>query len=125
MSLIWVVVGRTNPTKSWLHIYDNTESENIWDIYMQSFYFIMTTITTVGFGDYTGSTTEEYIFTMLVEVNHINLTFLSLIIVCGSKLLLLPYGIHKFNAPRKTEVLGFNKYKTRGVRCVDEEARVV
>jgi len=35
--------------------------------YITSFYWVVTTLTTVGYGDFKGFTTEEYIFTMLVE----------------------------------------------------------
>ena len=42
---------------------------------MNAFYFILTTITTVGYGDITGNTTNEYIFSMAVEF--IGLTFFS------------------------------------------------
>ena len=46
-------------------------------IYPNAFYFILTTITTVGYGDISGSTSREYIFTMFVEF--IGLTFFSLL----------------------------------------------
>jgi len=51
----------------------------VWDyfvtIYANAFYFILTTITTVGYGDITGKTTIEYLFSMCVEF--IGLTFFS------------------------------------------------
>ena len=46
-------------------------------IYPNAFYFILTTITTVGYGDISGTTSEEYIFSMFVEF--IGLTFFSLL----------------------------------------------
>lgn len=45
------------------------------EIYINAFYFILTTITTVGYGDISGSTTAEYLFSMAVEF--IGLTFFS------------------------------------------------
>jgi hypothetical protein len=45
------------------------------EIYVNAFYFILTTITTVGYGDISGSTTYEYLFSMCVEF--IGLTFFS------------------------------------------------
>ena len=45
------------------------------EIYANAFYFILTTITTVGYGDITGTTTTEYMFSMGVEF--IGLTFFS------------------------------------------------
>jgi len=47
----------------------------MWTIYVNAFYFILTTITTVGYGDISGSTTNEYLFSMCVEF--IGLTFFS------------------------------------------------
>ena len=47
------------------------------EIYANAFYFILTTITTVGYGDISGSTTPEYIYSMCVEF--IGLTFFSML----------------------------------------------
>jgi voltage-gated potassium channel len=44
-------------------------------IYISAFYFILTTITTVGYGDISGSTTNEILFSMFVEF--VGLTFFS------------------------------------------------
>jgi hypothetical protein len=35
--------------------------------YITSLYWVFTTLTTLGYGDYFGTTTDEYIFTMFVE----------------------------------------------------------
>lgn len=35
--------------------------------YITSLYWVFTTLTTLGYGDYYGTTTEEYVFTMLVQ----------------------------------------------------------
>ena len=45
------------------------------EIYINAFYFILTTITTVGYGDITGTTTYELLFSMCVEF--VGLTFFS------------------------------------------------
>jgi len=44
-------------------------------IYAKAFYFVLTTITTVGYGDITGKTTYEFLFSMIVEF--VGLTFFS------------------------------------------------
>ena len=45
------------------------------EIYINAFYFILTTITTVGYGDINGTTTYELLFSMCVEF--VGLTFFS------------------------------------------------
>ena len=45
------------------------------DIYINSFYFMLQTITTVGYGDVNGGTTIELLYSMFVEF--VGLTFFS------------------------------------------------
>lgn len=61
----------------WVHeqLYLN-KSNNLDDIglnisteYVASLYWVITTLTTLGYGDFYAQTTNEYIFTMFVEVN--------------------------------------------------------
>lgn len=42
-------------------------------IYIFSFYWIMETISTVGYGDYSGGTKAEYLFTMIVQFSGLTL----------------------------------------------------
>jgi undecaprenyl pyrophosphate phosphatase UppP len=44
------------------------------ETYVFAFYWIMETITTVGYGDYSGATTAEYLFSMIVEFSGLILT---------------------------------------------------
>ena len=58
-------------------LYEGTFHHYCYEIFVNAAYFILTTITTVGYGDISGSTTEEYGFSMCVEF--IGLTFFSLL----------------------------------------------
>lgn len=64
------------------------DEKSDFSIYVFAFYWIITTLTTVGYGDYTGTEMEEIIFTMILEF--IGLTFFSLLtgtitIIAGKK----------------------------------------
>ena len=52
-----------------------TEWTYFTEIYANAFYFILTTITTVGYGDISGTTENELLFSMCVEF--VGLTFFS------------------------------------------------
>lgn len=43
----------------------NPDNDN--ELYIQSIYFVITTLTTLGYGDFKGYTTTEYLFQMIVE----------------------------------------------------------
>jgi len=58
--------------KSW--VYQSRDDGNTFNdkdsrqLYIFAVYWILETITTVGYGDYTGGTRNEYLFTMVLEV---------------------------------------------------------
>ena len=63
----------------WIH--ENSTDftpENKQSNYIFAFYWIMETITTVGYGDYSGTTSEEIAFTMFLEF--VGLSFFSFLI---------------------------------------------
>jgi hypothetical protein len=63
-----------NCTKSW--VYENGFDDKPYHTrYIFSFYWIFEVITTVGYGDYSGATSEEYIFSIVLEF--LGLTFFS------------------------------------------------
>ena len=85
MACIWIQLG-TLDQNGWVNVYiaekiEETGNEYIvsYDyvdsIYAKAFYFVLTTITTVGYGDITGNTTYEFLFSMIVEF--VGLTFFS------------------------------------------------
>ena len=86
MAIIWIGIGKKEG--GWVRTFiegareefqnPNLGIENFRiEIYANAFYFILTTITTVGYGDISGSTTPEYIYSMCVEF--IGLTFFSML----------------------------------------------
>ena len=85
MACIWVLIGKQNDEGWVINFVDGqkeaTGNENLnyidytLDIYANAFYFILTTITTVGYGDLGGNTTIELLFSMIVEF--VGLTFFS------------------------------------------------
>jgi hypothetical protein len=48
--------------------FNSFDENDFASMYIFSIYFILQTLTTVGYGDHTGSTTNEYIFCMILEV---------------------------------------------------------
>lgn len=83
---MWIAIGKLDEDH-WVinfmnHIKEETGNQNLTyydyyiEIYASAFYFVLTTITTVGYGDITGQTTTEYAFSMFIEF--VGLTFFSL-----------------------------------------------
>ena len=86
MACVWIGIGQYED-EGWVNQFlssQETESgyvpkaiEHFFSIYANAFYFVLTTITTVGYGDITGSTSIEYGFSMIVMF--FGLTFFSLL----------------------------------------------
>ena len=93
MACVWLIIGKIedcridktgdytadadfheNCTKSWTYENDFWDKRNHTQ-YIFAFYWIFEVITTVGYGDYSGSTSQEYIFSIALEF--MGLTFFS------------------------------------------------
>ena len=65
-----------------------------YQLYIFSFYWIMETISTVGYGDYSGSTKAEYLFSMLVEFT--GLAFFSLLMFIIDKVFKEEFSFERY-----------------------------
>ena len=87
MACIWIYIGMSEE-QGWVYNFlknnvqdfvhedlDKYAYDYVYTIFFNATYFILTTITTVGYGDITGTTTSEYAFSMCVEF--VGLTFFS------------------------------------------------
>lgn len=85
-SCLWIAIGKWEEG-GWVNEFlRNVNAETgraedeayvyFYQIYTNAFYFTLTTITTVGYGDISGSTTSEFIFSMVVEF--VGLSFFSM-----------------------------------------------
>ena len=68
---IWIFVGRTVHDEkvkgdSWIE--SGAEDLNIWELYLMSLYFSMTTITTVGYGDISAKNTAERMICVILHI---------------------------------------------------------
>mmetsp|Transcript_51240 Transcript_51240/g.70370 ORF Transcript_51240/g.70370 Transcript_51240/m.70370 type:complete len:272 (-) Transcript_51240:2283-3098(-) len=76
IACLWIVFGRLEG--GWVLNGDLLSDDHSFGLYTSSFYFVLTTITTVGYGDISGGSAHEYIFCMCVEF--IGLTFFSFLL---------------------------------------------
>ena len=65
----WIFIGR-NQTNGWIDASPElTNSDNVqFDAYVPALYFIVTTVTTIGYGDFLPKQTIEMIFVMAIEL---------------------------------------------------------
>ena len=67
LACLWVFIGR-HQDNSWIDVKRPVERfDKDGNIYIAAVYFIVVTLATVGYGDFTGNTINEYIFVIGVE----------------------------------------------------------
>ena len=93
MACIWIALGLSeqcnsplspdNCTQSWVFLngFDQYPDRSK---YIFALYWIIEVITTVGYGDFYGATTKEYMFSIIVEF--LGLTYFSFLMGCISRL---------------------------------------
>mmetsp|Transcript_23910 Transcript_23910/g.16887 ORF Transcript_23910/g.16887 Transcript_23910/m.16887 type:complete len:114 (+) Transcript_23910:441-782(+) len=88
IACLWILLGQTL-TGSWVDIHElrYATSQNI---YICAIYWVVTTLTTVGYGDFKGYTTEEYLFNMAVEF--VGIAFFSFIMGSINNILVMDNG---------------------------------
>jgi hypothetical protein len=69
LASLWVLIGNELGEKGWIGE-EGMIGKPAVDIYITSLYWVVTTLSTVGYGDVSGNTYQEYLFTMAVEVNY-------------------------------------------------------
>ena len=83
---IFIDVGYLYPD-SWLRNPANGvgfEHDQVWKNYSLGVYWVMTTFTTVGYGDYAGKTSGEYVLSILFEMTGIMFSAFTIGIVSQS-----------------------------------------
>ena len=83
LACVWMYLGLEDPDDSWFG--DEFSRDTKYDLYVTSFYWILETLTTVGYGDYSGSSNKELLFTMGLQF--IGLSFFSFLMASINQML--------------------------------------
>ena len=73
LAIVWVYIGSDHfigfevGYDPWTISNSDFHDNSKWQNYIFSVYWVCTVVTTVGYGDYTGGTTLEFVYTLLLE----------------------------------------------------------
>ena len=71
MACIWIVLASWSEEESFIHVLqrenDQWKEYGIFEIYVFSLYWILTVISTVGYGDFSGINEREWLFSIILE----------------------------------------------------------
>ena len=105
VACIWLFFGE-NIVGSWINDVDEgipgREDADRATKYIYSFYWVVTTLATVGYGDIKGHTYQEFIFNMLVEF--IGIAFFSFIMGSINNIFLVDNGSGDINETKLEQV---------------------
>lgn len=76
---LWILIGESQfnnddegdiDGRGWIYAMQENQimKKDYWSKYIAAFYWVITTFSSVGYGDLTGNTKTEYIYTMFVEM---------------------------------------------------------
>ena len=86
MACLWIIIASWSDD-SFINVLQKTDPQwkdyGVYEIYVFCLYWILTTITTVGYGDFTGINEREWLFSLLLE-------FFGLIIFSTTTALITP-----------------------------------
>lgn len=67
MACIWIILGERDVSDSWINRFE-LKGESHFTLYVIAYYFIITTFSTVGYGDFSPGNSLERIFVMFLEI---------------------------------------------------------
>lgn len=102
---VWIWLGRENEGQGWIATksYLISDTHNNDDLYVASMYWVMTTLTTIGFGDITGHSNSEMLFTIVTMF--IGIGFFGYIIAHINSMLVQVYTLEELQAKREEQVI--------------------
>lgn len=68
MIVVWSLMAIHWVTLGWIYIYPSAAGEDVVEYYIKSFYWAVTTLTTIGYGDITPNNTVGRIYTMIIQI---------------------------------------------------------